>query len=99
MPHQCVRCNTFYEDGARELLKGCSCDGKLFFYIKKEKLDEMSEEVMRPKPLINGHDLINLGLSPGPLFSEIMSAIEDFQLEGKLSSKEETLDWVRKHYL
>ena len=43
MPHQCVRCNTFYEDGAQELLKGCSCSGKLFFFIKKEKLDEMKK--------------------------------------------------------
>ena len=43
MPHQCVRCNTFYEDGAQELLKGCPCAGKLFFYIKKEKLDEMKK--------------------------------------------------------
>jgi len=41
MPHQCVRCNTFYEDGAQELLKGCSCSGKLFFFIKKEKLEDM----------------------------------------------------------
>jgi len=41
MPHQCVRCNTFYEDGAQELLKGCSCGGKLFFFIKKNKLEEM----------------------------------------------------------
>ena len=49
MPHQCVRCNTFYEDGARELLKGCTCDGKLFFYIKKEKLDEMKKLVEEVK--------------------------------------------------
>ncbi len=40
MPHQCVRCNTFYEDGSQEILKGCSCGGKLFFYIKKEKLEK-----------------------------------------------------------
>jgi len=40
MPHQCVRCSTFYEDGAEEILKGCSCGGKLFFYVKKEKLKE-----------------------------------------------------------
>jgi len=39
MPHQCVRCNTFYEDGAQEILKGCSCGARLFFYIKKEKLE------------------------------------------------------------
>ncbi|MFH1510486.1 MAG: Zn-ribbon containing protein [Candidatus Woesearchaeota archaeon] len=40
MPHQCVRCNTFYDDGATELLTGCPCGGKLFFYIRKEKLEQ-----------------------------------------------------------
>lgn len=43
MPHQCVRCNTFYEDGAQELLKGCNCGGRLFFFIKKEKLEDMKK--------------------------------------------------------
>ncbi|MBI4438833.1 hypothetical protein HY640_02790 [Candidatus Woesearchaeota archaeon] len=43
MPHQCVRCNTFYEDKAEEVLKGCPCGGKLFFFIKKEKLDRIRE--------------------------------------------------------
>lgn len=43
MPHQCVRCNSFYEDGSKEIMKGCSCGGKLFFFIKKEKLDEMKK--------------------------------------------------------
>ena len=43
MPHQCVRCNTFYEDGSAELLKGCSCGGKLFFFIKQEKLSEIKK--------------------------------------------------------
>lgn len=52
MPHQCVRCNTFYEDGAKELLEGCSCGGKLFFYIKKEKLKEAEKE----RALINLSD-------------------------------------------
>ena len=40
MPHQCVKCSTFYEDGATEILNGCTCGGKLFFYIKKERLEE-----------------------------------------------------------
>lgn len=43
MPHQCVRCNSFYEDGATEILKGCSCGGKLFFFIKKDRLDEIKK--------------------------------------------------------
>ena len=43
MPHQCVRCNVFYEDGAQELLKGCGCGGRLFFFIKKEKIEDMKK--------------------------------------------------------
>lgn len=44
MPHQCVACNTFYEDGSTNILKGCSCGGKLFYYIKKEKLAELRKK-------------------------------------------------------
>ena len=44
MPHQCVRCNTFYPDGDAILLKGCPCGGKLFFYIRKEKLNKVQKE-------------------------------------------------------
>ncbi|MCP3684876.1 MAG: hypothetical protein GY861_19615 [bacterium] len=41
MPHQCVRCNKFYDDGSKEILTGCKCGGRLFFYIKKEKLKKI----------------------------------------------------------
>jgi len=42
MPHQCVRCNELYEDGAKEILSGCKeCGGKLFFFIKKAKLEQL----------------------------------------------------------
>ena len=47
MPHQCVRCGTLYDDGSNELLKGCSCGAKLFFYIKKEKLKELQEKTIK----------------------------------------------------
>ena len=40
MPHQCVRCNTIYDDGANEILKGCSCGAKLFAFIRKKHLEE-----------------------------------------------------------
>ena len=45
MPHQCVRCNIFYDDGSKELLEGCSCGGKLFFFIKKDNLEDMKKIV------------------------------------------------------
>ena len=46
MPHQCVRCGTLYDDAANELLKGCSCGGRLFFYVKKDKLKEIQEKTV-----------------------------------------------------
>jgi predicted nucleic acid-binding Zn-ribbon protein len=36
-----------YEDGATEILKGCSCGGRLFFYIKKDKLKEVQEKTAK----------------------------------------------------
>ncbi len=46
MPHQCVRCNTFYDELSQDLLKGCKCGGKLFFYIKKESLGKAKQMVI-----------------------------------------------------
>lgn len=63
------------------------------------KLQEFSREIMRPTPLLNGHDLIALGLRPGPVFSEILSGLEDLQLEGKISTRDEALQWVKSHFL
>ena len=40
MPHQCVRCGTSYADGSQELLKGCNCGSKFFFYIRAKDIEE-----------------------------------------------------------
>jgi uncharacterized protein len=44
MPHQCVHCGEIYPDAAQELLKGCSCGSKFFYYIKQERLDQLKNE-------------------------------------------------------
>lgn len=61
-----------------------------------EKLEELGREQMRPAPLLNGHDLIDAGLTPGPVFSEILGELEDLQLEGKMESREQALQWLRQ---
>ena len=40
MPHQCVKCGVLYDDAASEIIKGCKCGGRLFFYIKKEHMTD-----------------------------------------------------------
>jgi poly(A) polymerase len=64
-----------------------------------DKLAEFGQEAIRPDPLIGGRDLIGLGLEPGPLFSRILNAIEDLQLEGKVNSREEALEWVNRNFV
>jgi poly(A) polymerase len=45
-------------------------------------------EVLYPPKLITGHDLIKLGLNPGPLFREILEEVAVLQLEGKLTNRD-----------
>lgn len=45
MPHQCVRCNALYQDGANEILRGCGCGGRLFFFIRQQHIEEGKELV------------------------------------------------------
>ncbi len=74
--------------------------GSLEIYdFLKEKLESLPEEEIKPQPLIKGDDLISLGLTPGPLFGQILRAVEDMQLERKLTSKEEAIAWVKENYL
>ncbi|MFH1398570.1 MAG: Zn-ribbon containing protein [Candidatus Woesearchaeota archaeon] len=46
MPHQCVRCGSLYKDTSSEILNGCACGGKLFFYIKQERLEQLKESTV-----------------------------------------------------
>lgn len=55
------------------------------------KYDELSHEQVNPKPLVNGYDLIKMGLKPGPLFTKILSNVMEQQLEEIISSRDEAL--------
>lgn len=46
--HQCVHCNKLYENAAPELLKGCSCGSRFFFFIKEEQYDKLQREKEMP---------------------------------------------------
>jgi poly(A) polymerase len=57
-----------------------------------------SQDIIAPPPLISGQDLIEMGFRPGPIFTQILTRVEDEQLEGRLESRQQTLDFVRSHY-
>ena len=68
------------------------------FDFVREKMAATPVEVMRPAPLISGDDLIDAGYSPGPQFKEILAAIEDGQLEGRLRDRDAAMEFVRQQY-
>lgn len=49
-----------------------------------------------PERLVRGRDLIRAGFAPGPRFGELLEAAFDAQLEGRLGSREEAIEFVRR---
>jgi len=64
----------------------------------RTKLIEFGKETLHPPRLLNGRDLIDMGLMPGPLFSEILRTIEDAQLDGHISTADEARRMVATHW-
>jgi poly(A) polymerase len=72
-------------------------NGRLASYeLAKRKLEQFPGEHLKPAPLVTGVDLIAAGYQPGPLFSTILTAVEDAQLEGRIHSAGEALALVRE---
>ena len=59
-------------------------------------LRETPPSKVRPPRLVTGDDLRDLGLPPGPLYGEILRAVEDAQLEGRLASRQDALTFARQ---
>jgi len=51
---------------------------------------------LKPKPLLNGHDLIRLGAVPGPEVGQLAEEMYIAQLEEKLKTAEQAEQWVQK---
>jgi poly(A) polymerase len=61
-------------------------------------LKETPLEQAKPRRLLTGDDLSEMGYAPGPEYKAILGALEDAQLEGVLSTKAEAEVFVRTNY-
>ena len=59
---------------------------------------ETPPEQVRPERLLTGDDLQAMGLRPGPVFSRILQALEDAQLEGEIRNRQEAESFVRERF-
>lgn len=73
--------------------------GRLEAYdLVRNFLAETPPEQVRPTRLLTGDDLSEMGYIPGPEFQTILRALEDAQLEGSLSRREQAIAFVKSHY-
>jgi poly(A) polymerase len=64
----------------------------------RQKWAQMPPSELKPPPLITGQDLIAAGYQPGPAFARILAAVEDEQLESRIRTPEEAMEWVRERF-
>ncbi len=63
-------------------------------FVRKFLVETPPEQV-RPPRLITGDDLITMGLRPGPKYKDILLAVEEAQLEGRLADRGSALEYAR----
>ena len=86
---------TFEEEMELHRVDCASSHGMLDNYtFLRDKAEEFAAEPIIPPPLVTGHDLIERGWKPGPDMGSVLTEIQDLQLEGKLTSKNEALRWL-----
>ncbi len=62
----------------------------------KRKVVEFRQEELKPKPLLTGDDLKELGMKPGPPMKPLLEEAYELQLEKRIQTKEEAHHWARK---
>jgi hypothetical protein len=59
------------------------------------RLGELEKTEVAPLPLINGDDLTEAGMRPGPMFKRILDRVYDGQLEGRVVDREGAMRMAR----
>lgn len=94
-----VRLSRFDEHLALHRLDCLSSHRRLEAYeFVRQFLAETPPEQVRPDRLLTGEDLIRMGWKPGPMFSRVLSALEDAQLEGQVHTTEEARKFVTERF-
>ena len=89
----------FEEHMALHRVDCLSSHGSLENYeFVKERLGSYEPEEIRPVRIISGHDLLAMGFKQGPIFKTIMVDLEDRQLEGVITDREQALKYVAEAY-
>jgi poly(A) polymerase len=67
----------------------------------RRRIRRLGDVELRPKPLLDGHDLMRLGAVPGPALGQLAQEMYTAQLEGVVKTPAEAekwaTQWLKKH--
>ncbi len=81
---------------AIQKVKGIDGEGVAPLIKLRKRIRALGDAELKPKPLLNGHDLIRLGAASGPIVGQLAEEMYIAQLEGKVQTKEQAEKWVQK---
>ncbi len=61
----------------------------------KRRIKSLGDIEFRPEPLLNGHELIRLGVVPGPALGKVSREMYIAQLEGQINTKHQAKEWIK----
>ncbi|MCK4960605.1 MAG: CCA tRNA nucleotidyltransferase [Planctomycetes bacterium] len=73
--------------------KGLSCGE---FERLVERVEGLKGVDVRPKPLLDGHELMKLGAEPGPMVGKVADAMYRAQLGDEIATRKQARQWVAK---
>ena len=56
------------------------------------------KDIVHPPPLVDGHDVMAMGYSPGPQIGRILDVIRRKQVEGEIRNREEALEVLEEEF-
>ena len=90
----------FAEEGFAELAhlaraKALASEGSLAAYEDcLHRFEALPATELRPRRMITGDDLLGMGVEPGPIFAELLEAVYDEQLAGRITSRANGIAFV-----
>jgi poly(A) polymerase len=61
----------------------------------RRRIRDLGDVEVKPRPLLNGHDLMRLGAVPGPALGQLAEELYVAQLEGEVQTREQAEQWVQ----
>ncbi len=61
----------------------------------RRRIRDLGDIDVKPKPLLNGHELMHLGAVPGPALGQLAEELYVAQLEGEVQTKDQAEQWAQ----